>query len=163
MTGRLTIREGREGDIEGIISMWMALQEEHAIRDARYEVAPSAERRYRNDIGEYLKAEVWRIVVALDDDQPAGFASARHWYPEPIYRQCLEVFVESIYVEPARRRTGVGTALYQSIRSWAEAIGAERLRLGALARNGEALAFWHKVSAKQDIIVLTVELEGRPQ
>jgi GNAT superfamily N-acetyltransferase len=157
------VRRARESDGPAIVSLWLALQKEHVRIDHRYRLSRDAELRYRNDITEFLRSDVWRFVVAVVSGQVVGFISARHWFPEPIYEQRLEIFVDSIYVEAAFRRQGIGRALVSEIRRWGEESEAVRLRLGALAQNADAVNFWVQVSGEPDIISLTIELESSGQ
>lgn len=70
-----------------------------------------------------------RLWVALDRNrQVLGFIAL--WAPTG--------FIHHLYVDPARRRRGVGQALLQSLPEW----GRVRYSLKCLRRNAPALAFY---------------------
>jgi phosphinothricin acetyltransferase len=57
--------------------------------------------------GRIATAIAW--VVAEDEDRVTGYAYAGRFHPRAAYRWACEV---SVYLEPGRRRTGAGRALY---------------------------------------------------
>ena len=60
---------------------------------------------------------------------------------------------------PAARKQGIGRRLVGPIRQWGEVEGAVRLRLGALADNPAAEAFWSAMGARALSVAYTIELK----
>ncbi len=158
MKSRNRIREAQLSDADRLVALWFALQEEHTASDDRFNLAPDAKQRFANEVLDQIHASVVRLAVAETDEALAGFISARHWLPDPIFDQRLEVYIESIYVMPAFRRSGIGSTLVSDVRRWAIEKGAVRLRLATIASNKRAISFWSSISATPDILGMTIEL-----
>jgi hypothetical protein len=50
--------------------------------------------------------------------------------------------------------------LLDAVRSWAQELSADRLRIGALTANTEGCTFWEQQQAKPFSITYTIDLEG---
>lgn len=157
MSAALT-RPATPSDTETLVALWRALLDEHENLDERFRRADDAETRWRNDLAAWLTSATHRLVVAEWSGEVAGFAHAYRYAPPPLYAEREEVFVESLYVRRASRRGGAGRALVADIRAWAEASGAEQLRIGTLAGNAEAGAFWRAAGAVPYEIAWTLAL-----
>jgi GNAT superfamily N-acetyltransferase len=81
--------------------------------------------------------------VAESDGKVIGYLAAG--YREIIYRAGSPVAeIENMCVEEGSRRSGVGRALVETFKQWAEARGAKRLRVTAFAGNAIAISFYRK-------------------
>ena len=76
-------------------------------------------------------------VVAFYQGVPAGMASGAR-------RGDDEAELLSMWVTPAARGHGVGDALVESVRTWAEALPASRLTLGVRTRNVAAIVLYRR-------------------
>lgn len=75
----------------------------------------------------------YRAVIFEDDAGPAGYALFRY---EPDW-----VYLRQFFVEPARRRQGIGRAAIERLRDqfWQD---SPRLRIDVLVGNAAGIAFW---------------------
>jgi GNAT superfamily N-acetyltransferase len=164
MKQNITVRRARKEDQEALAFLWIQFLQEQTALDPRFAVAEDALERWRNDFPLWLNEESRRIFVA-EGEGMIGFSTAHRWWPPPIYEEAVEVYVDELYVAPAARRSGVGRRLVGAVREWAEALGADRLRLGMLAANTPAAHFWEHLGARAYSLTMTIELEtgGRPQ
>lgn len=153
------VRRAQKHDQERVGTLWLALLEEQAAREPRFDVAEDAPARWRNDFSLWLRDDRRRVFVAARGGEVVGFVTAHRWAPPPIYALSSEVYLDELYVAPEARRSGLGTRLVQAVRAWAEALGADRLRLGVLAVNEAGVAFWKKQAATPFAVTMTVELE----
>jgi GNAT superfamily N-acetyltransferase len=80
------------------------------------------------------------VYVALDGDRWLGMAGGR-WYD----RDHGVAGLWGMWVDPARRRLGVGERLVDAVRWWAAAEGAVFLRLAAVAGDGDPTAFYQRL------------------
>lgn len=154
------VRRARLGDRERLGTLWIDFLQAQAALDDRLAVADDALERWHNDYAVWLSDETQRLFVAEPAGTIQGFVTARRWGPPPIYAPSSEVYVNELYVVPEARRQGLGTQLVRAVRHWADTLGADRLRLQALADNAASRAFWAAQEARPFTSVLTVELEG---
>lgn len=154
------IRRAQKRDREQLGALWMALLEEQAGLDPRFQVAGDALERWTNDFPVWLADETYRLFVAERGDALLGFATAERWGPPPIYEAAEEVYLNELYVVPGARRQSVGGQLAEAVRAWAASLEAERIRLGVLAANAAGQAFWKREGAETFTTTLTLELDG---
>lgn len=80
------------------------------------------------------------FLLGCEGGEPAGFAQLRwRW---AVWTRALDGWLEDLYVEPARRRTGLGRELVEATRERARERGCVRLELDVDAGNGAALALY---------------------
>lgn len=150
-------------DREAVGQMWLQLLNEQSNHEDRMGVADDALDRWTNDFPMWLEDETARIYVAEGEEEaPAGFATARRWGPPPIYAESSEVYLDELFVRPDARRDGYGTQLVHAVRSWADQLGAQRIRLRVLAANDDGRAFWSAQDAISLSMTLTIEREQEP-
>jgi ribosomal protein S18 acetylase RimI-like enzyme len=61
------------------------------------------------------------------------------------FRPIVVAELESVFVAPANRGSGIGTALTAAFFSWAEASGADRTQVTAHAENAAAIRLYERV------------------
>jgi GNAT superfamily N-acetyltransferase len=154
----ISIRKALTEDSARLADLWHALHAEQQLLDPRFKLADDAAERWLNDLKEWLEApDVRHVVVAESETELVAFASAQLWWPPPIYEQSLQVHIDEIYVEPAFRRMGIGTRLFEDIREWAHANSVEQIRLGTLAKNSDSIAFWSQIGAEGFVLEMLFE------
>jgi GNAT superfamily N-acetyltransferase len=84
-------------------------------------------------------------LVAETDARPIGFALFFHTYSTFRTAPCL--YLEDLFVEPAERRRGVGTALLAHVARLAVERGCARLDWAVLDWNAPAIAFYERHGA----------------
>lgn len=113
----------------------------------------------RDDFMEHIRAGIAQAVehpagcVMLAEAEEAG-ASALAGYavgmlqePPGIFRPDVYTFVSDLYVRPAYRRQGVGTALVERVRGWGWVKGVHRLSL-VLPTDSPAQGLYAKLGFK---------------
>lgn len=75
-------------------------------------------------------APLW--LVGEDDGRPVGFASGGEFNPREAYRWACST---SVYLEPGRRRTGAGRALYEVLLGRLADLGYRRATAGITLPN----------------------------
>ncbi|QCX29327.1 GNAT family N-acetyltransferase [Nocardioides jishulii] len=78
-------------------------------------------------LGLQLGRDDVRAWLAEADGDPVGFALAT-LRPSPYYDGGI-VLLEELYARPARRGTGVGTALMAALSTWVQEIGAGEVQI----------------------------------
>ena len=94
-----------------------------------------------------LRDELW--LVAEKDETIVGFIRAAIWAPAPdadrqIMREVSEPLlkINSLFVDAAARRTGVGTALMDAATDWGRERGATQAVVIAFAGDEPAVSFY---------------------
>lgn len=75
--------------------------------------------RYRERLEALVEHPAHRIVVAEADGEVVGYAAAQDYGPAP-HRDWSIARMHDLWVSPAARGRGAGTALFGAIRDWAE-------------------------------------------
>lgn len=153
------VRRARRQDQEAVGALWAAFLREQATLDDRAAASEDARTRWDNDFAFWLRDERRGLWVAEEEGAVCAFVRAQYWTPPPVYVECLEVHVDELYVAPRCRGSGVAAALVAAVRTWAEAGGAQRLRLSVLAANEEGQAFWEAQRARPFYEVHTIDLD----
>lgn len=81
-------------------------------------------------------------LVAYDGDRMAGFCYAHTWKERAAYRHTLET---TIYLDPAARRRGIGTALMTALTAECRRLGCKALIACITADNEASIAFHAKL------------------
>ena len=89
----------------------------------------------KEEILEYLQAG-WPCFAAVENGLPIGYMVCR--VEEPV------VWVESIYVEPAYRRSGVASGLYEKAEAIARSYGEDTVYNNVHPNNEKMIAFLRK-------------------
>ena len=150
----VAIRPARSEDVPLIFSLIVELAEYERARD---EVVGSEELLETALFG---PAPVAEAVIAEREGEPAGFAL---YYTTFSTWLCLPgIWLEDLYVMPARRRGGVGRALLSHVAGVAAERGYGRLEWSALNWNEPALRFYEQLGATicRDWQIHRIEGEG---
>jgi ribosomal protein S18 acetylase RimI-like enzyme len=86
-----------------------------------------------------MEDEEWLWIVL--DGEHVGFVMSRLYYDQPLPGEQTTEILEC-YVEPARRRGGVGRAAIEALLAREREHGTALVEAGVLRDNAEALAFW---------------------
>ncbi len=155
-----TIRPARPSDADTVAALWQAFLEEQTVVEERVAMADDAVDRWRNDFPLWLEDSTRKFLVVEIDDTIVGFAHAHRWGPPPILADSAEVYIDDVYVAADARGGGHGDALVEALRTWAESLNADRLRLGVLAENTTGRTFWEGQGAQPLALTYTIELEA---
>ena len=106
------------------------------LRDAPYAFGATAEEEERLPETQWREWARGTTFVAVQGERWMGMVGA---YPDED-PEGLVVF--GMWVDPARRRSGIGHRLLQALIEWARQRGARRLRLGVTESNEAAVRFY---------------------
>ena len=125
----ITIRNAREDDIPQLAGIGIA-----AWAQAAAGLADLATLRESagNAFGQFLARRWLRVTVAEKAGAVAGWAA----------REALDEEITDIWVDPARQRSGIGSALLERLEQEIAAAGHEAARLQTHARNETAVRFF---------------------
>jgi GNAT superfamily N-acetyltransferase len=137
----ISIRTARPADVPQILKFIRALGEYERL--SAEVVATEAELR-ATLFGDHPYAEV---LIAECDGQAAGFALFFHNYSTFLARP--GIYLEDLFVDPAFRKRGVGTALLAQLAKLTVARGCARLEWAALNWNRLAIDLYLQLGAEK--------------
>lgn len=138
-----------------------------------FETEPPSAAEMAGRIEAALQTHAW--LVLEDEDRVVGYAYGGRFHARPAYRWACET---SVYLEPGRRRTGAGRALYESLlarliqRGYRIAIAGMTLPNEASVGLHEAMGFepvgtyrriGYKLGAWHDVAWMQRALGGPPE
>jgi GNAT superfamily N-acetyltransferase len=127
----ISIRLAQDKDFEGYCDLYLQVNTIHA--EAHPEIfqptrqAPTSREEYRDQLVDPLHC-TW---IALEEDQPVGFCHVilREAPPLTIMTPRRFVVVDTLSVDAAHRRQGIGRALMAEAERWAREQGAQAMDL----------------------------------
>ena len=135
----MPLRTATEHDIPLIVRFIRELAEYERLA---HECVATEETVRETLFGESRYAEV---LVAEEDDQPAGFALFFHNYSTFLARP--GIYLEDLYVRPEMRGRGIGKALLVRLAQIAEERNCGRLEWAVLNWNEDAIRFYRSLGA----------------
>ncbi|MFB1064030.1 N-acetyltransferase family protein [Natrinema sp. H-ect4] len=154
-----TIEPASRDDLETLTDLWVRLARDQR----RYESAVRADANretMRETLGAYQVAD--GLLVARLEGDIVGFASVS------IERGTLELdstrgMLSNIYVEPAVRGRGIGTALLEAAEESVAERGADELLLEVMADNEAARRFYRRQGYDEFRVTMSRSLEDRKE
>jgi GNAT superfamily N-acetyltransferase len=148
----LTLREAVPGDIALIRQLIQEL--------ADYEREPDAVKATEADLlrDGFGPEPYFRVVIAEWDGAPAGFAFYFFSYSTWLGRPTL--YLEDLFVRPAHRGRGIGTALLRRLARIAVERGCGRFVWQVLDWNEPSIRFYESLGAKVAKEWLTMRVDG---
>jgi GNAT superfamily N-acetyltransferase len=136
----LKIRFATENDVPTILQLIRDLAE---FEKLSHEVVATEELLHKNLFGERKCAEA---LIALVDDQPAGFALFFHNFSTFLGRP--GIYLEDLFVKPEFRSHGIGAGLLKHLAELAMERKCGRLEWSVLNWNRRAIEFYESLGAK---------------
>ncbi|GIW12511.1 MAG: N-acetyltransferase [Dehalococcoidia bacterium] len=134
------VRSARPEDSPAIVQLILELAEYEQLR---HHAQPDAERLREHLFGPQPFAEA---LVAEAEGGIIGYALFFPTYST--FRTQPGLYLEDLYVQPAYRRRGIGTALIASVAACAVARGCTRLEWSVLTWNASAIRFYEQLGAE---------------
>lgn len=136
----MQIEDAKSGDIDAIADLWVELAREQREHGSHLEAEANRE-RIRESIGRSVVAD--ELLVARAGGEIVGFVM--FGLEQRLYRvSTVRGIVHNLYVRPAHRDGGIGTALLESAERRLVDAGADAISLEALAANEAARRFYER-------------------
>ncbi|SEQ40029.1 GNAT family N-acetyltransferase [Natrinema salaciae] len=154
-----TIEPASRDDLETLADLWVRLARDQRRYDSA--VRPDANRETMRETLAAYRVTDGLLVARLEGDI-VGFASVS------IERGSLELdttrgLLSNIYVEPAYRGRGIGTALLEAAEESLSRQGAEELLLEVMANNESARRFYRHNGYDEFRVTMARSLEDREE
>jgi len=150
----LSIRPGELKDVPLIAELIRGLAHYEKLE---HEVTMTEEKLTAHLFGERRYAET---LIAEDGGQPVGFALFFHSFSTFLAQPGL--YLEDLFVVPARRGAGIGRALLERLAQVAVDRGCGRLEWAVLDWNKDAIRFYERLGAKPNSEWTVYRLTGEP-
>jgi ribosomal protein S18 acetylase RimI-like enzyme len=158
------IRPVERGDLQRVLDMLVALNDQGTVSDARYRVHPDARERMRSDVleGWFGAFHPFPPCLVVDlDGAVVAMVSGRAAVDHPIVLREPTAHIETLWVEPAWRRQGWARQLVDAWLAAAVKAGYPRAEVGTLARDDRAVAFWRAVGFDELRVILAADTRTR--
>ena len=150
----LSIRPGELKDVPLIAELIRGLARYEKLE---HEITMTEEKLTAHLFGERRYAET---LIAEDGGQPVGFALFFHSFSTFLAQPGL--YLEDLFVVPARRGAGIGRALLERLAQVAVDRGCGRLEWAVLDWNKDAMRFYERLGAKPNSEWTVYRLTGEP-
>jgi len=150
----LSIRPGELKDVPLIAELIRGLARYEKLE---HEITMTEEKLTAHLFGERRYAET---LIAEDGGQPVGFALFFHSFSTFLAQPGL--YLEDLFVVPARRGAGIGRALLERLAQVAVDRGCGRLEWAVLDWNKDAIRFYERLGAKPNSEWTVYRLTGEP-
>jgi phosphinothricin acetyltransferase len=138
----VAVRDATEADASACAAIYAPYVRDTAIT---FELDPPGAREMAERIAAALRAHAW--LVLEDAGRVVGYAYAGTLNRRPAYRWACEV---SVYLEPSRRRTGAGRALYEALLQRLSQRGY-RMAVAGMTLPNEASVGLHRAMGFQEV------------
>ncbi len=161
MTDSLIIRPAVVADELAIARLWSYLMAELVRLDARQpRPTPGAERVYAARVVSTLDDPDTRVLIAESSGHVCGFILGAQIGQSDLFQPIHTGFIADLYVESGARRSGMGRALVEALRTWFVERGIERIALNVDSANTAGIAFWAAQGAHNSQIKMQIELDS---
>jgi GNAT superfamily N-acetyltransferase len=136
----LSIRPATRADLDLIVSLIRGL--------AEYEGLSHAVRMEEERLGDYLfgARPMAEVLIGEVNGVPQGFALFFHNFST--FEGCPGIWLEDLFVLPAARRSGLGTALLARVAAIAQERNCARMEWSVLDWNMMAIQFYRSLGAR---------------
>lgn len=169
------IRNARPEDRRALAELWLDLIDYHRSLDPHYPVPDGIRGMIREEIERGFGDAACRIAVAAPGPDDAGERLLGFVFAEAPTRgggaasaegrDDDEVgWIHELWVEPAAREQGVGSALIEAARGFLERAQASRVAVRVESANTAGLRFWarHGLRERARVFEAPLALEGPP-
>lgn len=152
----MNIREATISDIDGLLPLYEDLQRFHA--DCKPDLFTKEVNPYGREFIRDSICSISKIVyVAQENDRIIGFCSAVY-NRNSFQTKIPDLFIEGLYVLPESRRRGIGTALYDKMREFADRKGCQKIDLSVYGFNEEAIMFYESLGMAEQCRYMEIDL-----
>lgn len=143
----VSIRRAVEKDYEVYCDLFFEINELHRLALPDIFQKPAGKIIDQEYFLNLLKDEQVAIFFAENEGQTTGFVLVliRETPSNPLLVPRRYAVVDTLVVNPAFRRTGVGRALMHKAEEWAVLMGVSEIELNVYEFNGAALAFYGRL------------------
>jgi GNAT superfamily N-acetyltransferase len=125
----------------------------HEALDESHTLVDDATERWVRYIGPKFADENWRIFVAERGDELVGYVAAIIQDHPPVFVSTKHGFVETISVDEAHRRQGIGKRLVRAAENWLRSCGVPEITVRIDERNPASKALFASAGFEPSVVV----------
>ena len=148
------LRRAEARDLDAIAKLLGEVFAHHAAIEPAFAVRPEARSKLPGLLARRLRDPESAVFVFEAAGELAGFCAVRVERAPGVLVEAARAEISELGVAPGRRRQGVGRALAEAARGWAESRAAARVEVRVAARNSEGQAFWRALGYQPFVDVL---------
>ncbi|GJM44708.1 MAG: hypothetical protein DHS20C21_15500 [Gemmatimonadota bacterium] len=152
------VRAAKPADESAVLALVQSEMTAHQGVDPRFQLRADAAPRYALYLHDRLRENDSSVFVAEDNGVVIGAAIGSIRIQEAFFEPRRFGYVSDLVVDPARRREGVGRALWDRVALWFRGLGVGVVRLHVAAHGGAAKAFWDSVHAEPFLVESWIDL-----
>ncbi len=158
------LRDAIEEDVPQVVRLWGDMMREHEGFEARLRLSEKALPAYEMYLLMHLRSSRSLVRVAeREEGGVCGFCCAYVAQNLPMFEPPDLGYVSDLYVEPSRRREGIGRALLESVRLWFGERQIAELHLQVYVRNEKGLGFWKSQGFEAFFQRMVLRVESKPE
>ncbi|MGE5528191.1 MAG: N-acetyltransferase family protein [Patescibacteria group bacterium] len=142
---RAAIREVTAAGLPALLPLWREGMAHHAALIPFFHPAAGGEKAWLQRATASLLSGEGAVFAAYADGRPAGFIFGLVQQLTPVLEPGRLGYIVDLFVDPARRRHGLGRLLFFAMRDWFACRGINALDIHVYLANPEATAFWRSV------------------
>jgi ribosomal protein S18 acetylase RimI-like enzyme len=159
---QVSVRPATEADVSAIVNLWWEMMDFHARVEPRFHPIPQPDAKKileKHLCDDVLGKEDWCVLVAEIDGQVAGMMIGTLRDPYPVFKPERHGFVSDASVAPDARRSGVGQALFEALRTWFREKGVSHIQLEVSYNNPASRPFWRAMGCTDYMDIMWYDLE----
>ena len=157
----MLIRRAGRRDLESIQRLWLQLRESSAKADPRLSLASGAERLAEDHREVILADPRTGLFVAEERGEIVGFLHGQIDTNDATHRVERYGNIVDLYVEPGRRRQGVGQQLVEYCREWFESQNVPEFRIESPVSNPATASFLKTLGGEALSVLHVIPLDRR--
>jgi GNAT superfamily N-acetyltransferase len=159
----MVIEKASIADLPAILRLWLELMDYHAALNPVFERSGDGPAKYTEFVRDLVSSKEAVVLVAREAPgaRAGGYAIARVMHDPPIFARMPRGEILDVYVRPALRRRGFGSAMLEAIASWFAERGISRLEVRVYTGNPIGRSFWHKSGFVEYLETLSLEIGAR--
>ncbi len=158
---RITVRRGRESDLQAVSDLWHAMMVMHTALDSRFEVAMGSDEAYQAYLRTILDSFDYGLFVAVRDNKVVGYCIAMILTNPAVFALPRYGFISECMVSTEHQRCGIGGLLWEHVRRWLKRRGMTVIQLNVTPRNEKGYRFWQKVGCSEFLHIMWHDIPPR--
>jgi GNAT superfamily N-acetyltransferase len=138
------IQRADQTHIEGIVELWKELMDYIGGIEPYFKRSSVGHLKFENYLREAIESESSLVLVAVDSEKVVGYANAYVTNFFPVIEHTTFGFISDFVVTSTHQRQGIGTQMFEEIKSWLDKWGIKRIELRVIGKNKVGYAFWKK-------------------
>jgi GNAT superfamily N-acetyltransferase len=158
MHKEVIIRQARAKDADAILLLWQEMMAFHAARESFFTISPQGPGNFLKWIRERIRKAGTRVVVAEAGGRLTGYCLAVLTCYPPVFLQADYCEIYDLAVSDTFRRSGVGRALFQDVKTWSAGKGITRIEARVALANELSTPFWRAMGLRPYMESLYIDL-----